>query len=136
MNRYYSIQFQVKKLPVATLTSIADYNGDYLTQGKVAFNLNTSTAKASVQGTEANITEVCGPTVLNNGTNHVLITDKGDVTLFKTTAGVYSAEGREFADKTKVFYGEKASAVTNNCSSQGADDKLGFTNAPRFLWFC
>jgi hypothetical protein len=52
------------------------------------------------------------------------------VTLFKTTAGVYSAEGRDFADKTKVFYGEKASAVTNNCTSQGADNKLGFINAP------
>ncbi|MBK8326919.1 MAG: hypothetical protein IPL02_07835 [Moraxellaceae bacterium] len=119
-----------KNLAVAPLSSIADYNGDYKENGTVVFNLNTATAKATVKGTEGNISEVCGPTVLNNGTNHVLITDKGSVTLFKTTAGVYSAEGQEFADKTKVFYGEKASVVTNDCTSQGADDKLGFTNAP------
>ena len=119
-----------KNLAVASLSSIADYNGDYKENGAVVFNLNTATAKATVKGTEGNISEVCGPTVLNNGTNHVLITDKGSVTLFKTTAGVYSAEGKEFADTTKVFYGEKASVVTNNCTSQGADNKLGFTNAP------
>ncbi|MBL0231414.1 MAG: hypothetical protein IPP76_11675 [Moraxellaceae bacterium] len=119
-----------KNLAVAPLSSIADYNGDYKENGTVVFNLNTATAKATVKGTDSNISEVCGPTNLSNGTNHVLITDKGNVTLFKTTAGVYSAEGQEFADKTKVFYGEKASVVTNDCTSQGADDKLGFTNAP------
>ena len=119
-----------KNLAVAPLSSIADYNGDYKENGTVVFNLNTATAKATVKGTDSNISEVCGPTNLNSGTNHVLITDKGNVTLFKTAAGVYSAEGQEFADKTKVFYGEKASVVTNDCTSQGADDKLGFTNAP------
>ncbi|HQV23836.1 MAG TPA: hypothetical protein PLJ88_12160, partial [Agitococcus sp.] len=120
-----------KSLPVAMLSSITDYNGDYKdTSSDIVFSLNTSTAKASVKGTEADIKEVCGPTNLSNGTNHVLITDKGDVTLFKTTAGVYSAEGQEFVDKNKVFYGEKASAVTNNCSSTGNDTKLGFKNAP------
>jgi hypothetical protein len=119
-----------KNLAVAPLSSIADYNGDYKENGTVVFNLNTATAKATVKGTDSNISEVCGPTNLSNGTNHVLITDKGSVTLFKTTAGVYSAEGKEFADTTKVFYGEKASVVTNNCTSQGADNKLGFTNAP------
>jgi hypothetical protein len=120
-----------KNLPVATLSSISDYNGDYKDPiGDVVFNLSTSTAKVSAKGTEANIKEVCGPTVLNSGTNHVLITDKGNVTLFKTTAGVQSAEGKEFADKTRVFYGEKASAVTNSCSSTGGDTKLGFKNAP------
>ena len=117
-----------KNLAVAPLSSIADYNGDYKENGTVVFNLNTATAKATVKGTDSNISEVCGPTNLNSGTNHVLITDKGNVTLFKTAAGVYSAEGQEFADKTKVFYGEKASVVTNDCTSQGADDKLGFTN--------
>ncbi|MCB1658790.1 MAG: hypothetical protein KDI39_11240 [Pseudomonadales bacterium] len=120
-----------KSLPVAMLSSITDYNGDYKdASSDIVFKLSTSTAKASVKGTEADIKEVCGPTNLSNGTNHVLITDKGDVTLFKTTAGVYSAEGQEFVDKNKVFYGEKASAVTNNCSSTGNDTKLGFKNAP------
>ncbi len=119
-----------KNLPVATLSSLADYNGDYKDAGTVVFNLNTSTAKASVKGTEANIKEVCGPNNQSNGTNHVVITDKGEVTLFKTTTNVYSAEGKEFADNTKVFYGEKATAITNTCSSKGNDSKLGFTNAP------
>lgn len=120
-----------KQLSVASLSTITDYNGDYQDQsGNTIFNLNTSTAKATVKGTEANISEVCGPTNLNSGTNHVLITNKGNVTLFKTTQGVYSAEGQEFADKNKVFYGEKASAITNSCSSQGNDTKLGFKNAP------
>lgn len=119
-----------KNLPVATLSSLADYNGDYKDAGTIVFNLNTSTAKASVKGTEANIKEVCGPNNQSNGTNHVLITDKGEVTLFKTTTNVYSAEGKEFADTAKVFYGEKVSAVTNDCSSTGNDTKLGFRNAP------
>lgn len=119
-----------KNLPVATLSSLADYNGDYKDAGTVVFNLNTSTAKASVKGTEANIKEVCGPNNQSNGTNHVVITDKGEVTLFKTTTNVYSAEGKEFADNTKVFYGEKATAITNTCSSTGNDSKLGFRNAP------
>lgn len=119
-----------KNLPVATLSSLADYNGDYKDAGTVVFNLNTSTAKASVKGTEANIKEVCGPNNQNNGTNHVVITDKGEVTLFKTTTNVYSSEGKEFVDTSKVFYGEKATAITNTCSSKGNDSKLGFTNAP------
>ncbi|HNL80779.1 MAG TPA: hypothetical protein PKL69_10635, partial [Agitococcus sp.] len=119
-----------KNLPVATLSSLADYNGDYKDAGTVVFNLNTSTAKASVKGTEANIKEVCGPNNQSNGTNHVVITDKGEVTLFKTTTNVYSAEGKEFVDTSKVFYGEKATAITNTCSSKGNDSKLGFTNAP------
>ena len=120
-----------KNLPVTTLSSISAYAGDYKDQGVVVFNLNTSTATATVKGVQiANIKEVCGPTNLSNGTNHVLITDKGNVTLFKTTAGVYSAEGFEFVDKTKVFYGEKAATTPTLCESAGADDKLGFKNAP------
>ena len=120
-----------KNLPVATLSSISAYAGDYKDQGVVVFNLNTSTATATVKGVQtANIKEVCGPTNLANGTNHVLITDKGNVTLFKDTAGVYSAEGQEFADKTKVFYGVKAATTPTLCESTGADDKLGFKNAP------
>ncbi|HNC03796.1 MAG TPA: hypothetical protein PLY05_10640, partial [Agitococcus sp.] len=108
-----------KNLAVATLSSIADYNGDYKEAGTVVFNLNTATAKASVKGTEANITEVCGPTVITSGTNHVLITDKGNVTLFKTTAGVQSAEGYEFVNKNNTFYGEKAGAALTNLAASG-----------------
>lgn len=121
-----------KNLPSTTLTAIADYNGDYKDQGQTVFSLKTATASAVVKNTQAaTIKEVCGPNNLSNGTNHVLITDKGNVTLFKTTAGKYSAEGIEFEDKTKVFYGEKAAVVTPTlCESSGADDKLGFKNAP------
>lgn len=121
-----------KSLPVTTLSAIADYNGDYKDSGQTVFSLKTATASAVVKNTQAaTIKEVCGPNNQSNGTNHVLITDKGNVTLFKTKAGVYSAEGFEFADKTKVFYGEKAAVVTPTlCESNGADDKLGFKNAP------
>lgn len=120
-----------KGLPATTLSSITAYAGDYKDSGATVFNLNTATATATVKGTQTgSIKEVCGPNNQSNGTNHVLITDKGNVTLFKTTAGVYSAEGFEFNDKTKVFYGEKAATTPTLCESAGADDKLGFKNAP------
>lgn len=120
-----------KGLPATTLSSITAYAGDYKDSGATVFNLNTATATATVKGTQTgSIKEVCGPNNQSNGTNHVLITDKGNVTLFKTTAGVYSAEGFEFSDKTKVFYGEKAATTPTLCESAGADDKLGFKNAP------
>lgn len=121
-----------KKLPSTALSTIADYSGDYKDQGAVVFNLITNTAKATVKGTTADIKEVCGPNPQGNGVNHVLITDKGNITLFKTTTGIYSAEGLEFADRTKVFYGEKAAPISSGlCESNGADDKLGFKNAPQ-----
>lgn len=120
-----------KGLPTTTISSITAYAGDYKDSGVTVFNLNTATATATVKGTQTgSIKEVCGPNNQSNGTNHVLITDKGNVTLFKTTAGVYSAEGFEFSDKTKVFYGEKAATTPTMCKSAGADDKLGFKNAP------
>lgn len=127
-----------KKLPQTTLASISDYSGDYFEQGAVVFNLNTSTAKANVKGTEANVSEVCGPNTQGNGTNHVLITDKGNVTLFKTTAGVYSAEGFEFSNKNKVFYGEKATpspttACVGNTNPFGCLTITG-TNAPASIY--
>jgi hypothetical protein len=120
-----------KKLPVATLSSITAYDGDYKDQGATVFSLKIATASAVVKGTQtATIKEVCGPNPQSNGINHVVITDKGSVTLFKTNTGTYSAEGFEFTDKTKVFYGEKSSSTSTLCESNGADDKLGFKNAP------
>lgn len=59
--------------------------------------------------------------------NHVLLTDKGNVTLFKDTTGKYSAESSDFAG----FYAEKATTNNTLCESSGADDKLGFKNAPQ-----
>jgi len=117
-----------KNLPVTTLTSIADYSGDYKdSNGTTLFNLTTNTAKITAKGITANIQEVCGPNTQSNGTNHVLITDKGYVTLFKDNAGKYSAESSDFSG----FYGEKSSATTSTlCESSGVDDKLGFKNAP------
>lgn len=123
-----------KKLPTTSLSSIGDYAGDYTSnyadnsQNKTAtiFSLNTQTASLVANGVNASIKEVCGPNVQSNGTNHVLLTDHGQITLFKDTAGKYSAESADFSG----FYAEKAS-TTALCESNGADDKLGFKNAPQ-----
>lgn len=116
-----------QKLPVTTLSSITDYSGVYKNKGTTVFNLDTATAQIIASGNTAMVTEVCGPNVLNNGTNHVLVTDKGYVTLFKDNNGKYSAETSDFGG----FYGEKAAANSTPCESNGADDKLGFKNAPQ-----
>lgn len=116
-----------RKLPVTTLNSITDYSGVYKNKGTTVFNLDTATAQIIASGNTAMVTEVCGPNVLNNGTNHVLVTDKGYVTLFKDNNGKYSAETSDFGG----FYGEKAAANSTPCESNGADDKLGFKNAPQ-----
>lgn len=57
-----------KKLPVTTLSSIADYTGNYQDKGKTVFSLNTQAASLSANGITATISEVCGPNVQNNGT--------------------------------------------------------------------
>lgn len=116
-----------QKLPVTTLSSITDYSGVYKNKGTTVFNLDTATAQIIASGNTAMVTEVCGPNLLNNGTNHVLVTDKGYVTLFKDNNGKYSAETSDFGG----FYGEKAAANSTPCESNGADDKLGFKNAPQ-----
>lgn len=116
-----------QKLPVTTLSSITDYSGVYKNKGTTVFNLDTATAQIIASGNTAMVTEVCGPNVQNNGTNHVLVTDKGYVTLFKDNNGKYSAETSDFGG----FYGEKAAANSTPCESNGADDKLGFKNAPQ-----
>ena len=116
-----------QKLPVTTLSSITDYSGVYKNKDTTVFNLDTATAQIIASGNTAMVTEVCGPNVQNNGTNHVLVTDKGYVTLFKDNNGKYSAETSDFGG----FYGEKAAANSTPCESNGADDKLGFKNAPQ-----
>lgn len=116
-----------QKLPATTLSSITDYSGVYKNKGTTVFNLDTATAQIIASGNTAMVTEVCGPNVQNNGTNHVLVTDKGYVTLFKDNNGKYSAETSDFGG----FYGEKAAANSTPCESNGADDKLGFKNAPQ-----
>lgn len=120
-----------KNLPTATLSAIHDYAGDYQDKstpstGATIFSLNTQTGSLTANGINATIMQVCGPNVQNNGTNHVLLTDKGNITLFKTTAGKYSAESADFSG----FYAEKTLAITG-CESNGADDKLGFKDAPQ-----
>lgn len=116
-----------RKLPVSSLSSITDYSGEYKDKGLTVFNLDTATGKIIAGSSTAMIKEVCGPNVQNNGTNHVLVTDKGYITLFKDTTGKYSAESADFAG----FYAEKATANSTLCESSGADDKLGFKNAPQ-----
>ncbi len=116
-----------RKLPVSSLSSITDYSGEYKDKGLTVFNLDTATGKIIAGSSTAMIKEVCGPNVQNNGTNHVLATDKGYITLFKDNAGKYSAETADFGG----FYGEKAAVSTALCHSTGADDKLGFKNAPQ-----
>lgn len=116
-----------RKLPVTTLSTITDYSGEYKDKGLTVFNLDTATGKIIPGSSTAMIKEVCGPNVQNNGTNHVLVTDKGYITLFKDNAGKYSAETADFGG----FYGEKAAVSTALCHSTGADDKLGFKNAPQ-----
>ena len=116
-----------RKLPVSSLSSITDYSGEYKDKGLTVFNLDTATGKIIAGSSTAMIKEVCGPNVQNNGTNHVLVTDKGYITLFKDNAGKYSAETADFGG----FYGEKAAVSTALCHSTGADDKLGFKNAPQ-----
>ena len=116
-----------RKLPVTTLSTITDYSGEYKDKGLTVFNLDTATGKIIAGSSTAMIKEVCGPNVQNNGTNHVLVTDKGYITLFKDNAGKYSAETADFGG----FYGEKAAVSTALCHSTGADDKLGFKNAPQ-----
>ena len=115
-----------KKLPVGKLSDLMSYSGDYSDKGTVVLNLNAATGKVIAKGTTATIAEVCGANVQNNGTNYYVITDKGYVTLFKDNAGKYSAESADFTG----FYGEKATASPQLCESNGADDKLGFKNAP------
>lgn len=116
-----------RKLPVTSLSSITDYSGEYKDKGLTVFNLDTTTGKIIAGSSTAMIKEVCGPNAQNNGTNHVLITDKGYITLFKDNAGKYSAETTDFGG----FYGTKATSSNTLCESQGADDKLGFKNAPQ-----
>ncbi|RYY79366.1 MAG: hypothetical protein EOO69_07160 [Moraxellaceae bacterium] len=116
-----------KKLPVTSLSSITDYSGEYKDKGLTVFNLDTATGKIIAGSSTAMIKEVCGPNVQANGTNHVLVTDKGYVTLFKDTAGKYSAETADFGG----FYGTKANTTPALCDSNGADDRLGFKNAPQ-----
>ena len=116
-----------RKLPVDSLSSITDYSGEYKDKGLTVFNLDTATGKIIAGGSAAIIKEVCGPNIQNNGTNHVLVTDKGYITLFKDNAGKYSAETTDFGG----FYGTKATSSNALCESQGADDKLGFKNAPQ-----
>lgn len=115
-----------KNLPVGKLSDLISYGGDYKYQNNVVFNLDATTGKVIANGTAATIAEVCGANVQNNGTNYYVITDKGYVTLFKDNVGKYSAESADFTG----FYGEKATASPQLCESNGADDKLGFKNAP------
>ena len=115
-----------KKLPVGKLSDLTSYSGDYSDKGTVVLNLDAATGKVIAKGTTATIAEVCGANVQQNGTNYYVITDKGYVTLFKDNAGKYSAESADFTG----FYGEKATASPQLCESNGADDKLGFKNAP------
>lgn len=114
------------KLPVGKLSDLTSYSGDYSDKGTVVLNLDAATGKVIAKGTTATIAEVCGANVQQNGTNYVVITDKGYVTLFKDNAGKYSAESADFTG----FYGEKTTASPQLCESNGADDKLGFKNAP------
>lgn len=116
-----------KKLPVTSLSSISDYSGEYKDKGLTVFKLDTATGKIIAGSSTAMIKEVCGPNTQSNGTNHVLVTDKGYITLFKDNAGKYSAESTDFGG----FYGTKATSSNTLCESQGADDKLGFKNAPQ-----
>lgn len=115
-----------KNLPITSLSSIGDYAGGYQDKTVTVFSLNTQTASLVANGVTASIKEVCGPNVQSNGTNHVLLTDQGQITLFKDNADKYSAESADFSG----FYGEKA-LTTALCESNGADDKLGFKNAPQ-----
>lgn len=115
-----------KKLPVGKLSDLTSYSGDYSDKGTVVLNLDAATGKVIAKGTTATIAEVCGANVQQNGTNYYVITDKGYVTLFKENAGKYSAESADFTG----FYGEKTTASPQLCESNGADDKLGFKNAP------
>lgn len=115
-----------KKLPVGKLSDLTAYSGEYKDKNNVVLNLNAATGTAIANGTNATIKEVCGENVQSNGTNFYVITDKGYVTLFKDNTGKYSAESADFSG----FYGEKASTTSQLCESNGADDKLGFKNAP------
>ncbi len=96
-----------------SLSTLTDFDGAYMDQGATTFSLKVASASAIVNTTQvATITEACGPMTANNGTSYLLITDHGKVNLFKTTAGVISAEGLQFADPTKSFYGQKTSSTT------------------------
>lgn len=98
-----------RKLPVNSLSAIADYAGDYSANGKLILSLNTTAATATANGVTANIQEVCGPNVQSNGTNQFVLTDKGYIALFKDNAGKYSAETSAFGG----FYAVKSNATTN-----------------------
>lgn len=115
-----------KKLPVGKLSDLVNYSGDYSDKGAVVFSLDAITGKLIAKGTSATIAEVCGANNQSNGTNYYVITDKGYVTLFKDNTGKYSAESADFSG----FYGEKAAPSSQLCESNGADNKLGFKNAP------
>ena len=92
-----------RNLPVGKLSDLTDYQGDYKENNNQVLNLNAATGKVVIKGTNADIKEVCGANVQNNGTNFYVITDKGYVTFFKDNAGKYTAESADFSS----FYAEK-----------------------------
>lgn len=89
-------------------------------------SLNSKTATAS---------DVCGPFVQNNGQGLLILaknTADIQVNVFKDTAGKITTEGPDFTSASgDYFFGEKSnSTAVVDCESSGADDKLGFKNAP------
>lgn len=105
-----------KGLPSGQLTNLSDFVGNYnVTLGNNAASTFTieATGKSTLNGQIAQFKEVCGPNVQNNGTNFVLITDKANVTLFKDTANVITAEGADFTTPANDFFFGTKTQVTD-----------------------
>jgi len=105
-----------KGLPSGQLTNLSNFVGSYnVTLGNNAASTFTieATGKSTLNGQVAQFKEVCGPNVQNNGTNFVLITDKANVTLFKDTANVITAEGADFTTPANDFFFGTKTQVTD-----------------------
>ncbi len=127
-----------QNLPSAPFSNLTEFEGSYAVDlnstNKTFILANTSTTPTiSLNSQTKTLSEVCGPTVLSNGTSYLGLFAGGQVNFFKDKSlpVKYSTEGLDFTGSNGTYYGEKANApTTNNCSSTGADDILGFTTAP------
>lgn len=113
---------QKHDLPSTTVSSLttAGLTGQYnvtLSNGSTTLNI-AANGTAELDGTISPFIELCGPNVQSNGTNFYLITQKGNIALFKDNSNVITAEGPDFSNGSGSFFGTKStSGGPNNAGS-------------------
>ncbi len=90
----------------SSLTAIADFVGTYdVMASNVASTFQVAAnGDISLKGQASLLKEVCVNPVQNNGQGYRLITQKATVLLFKDTANVISAEGKDYTNTTSTDY--------------------------------